>query len=179
MPRKIPGPATVCFCRGTGLAEVSDEVFALGQLLFPEAQHGSDTFQGKWQAHIRGPDHGALPCSRIEVVSVAVFRIAIAGIVKTTVIPEPAREAYPLKLRVERPLCYHVVCQRGNDLIWNRLPGSEVDHLHRPSIGGVAEEQDVEIRCLGVFVDSALRQLHAAVCFNVDTECFHIDTSVA
>lgn len=87
MPRKIPGPATVCFRRGTGLAEVPDEVFALGQLLFPEAQHGTDAFQRKRQAHMRGPDHGALPCSRIEVFPNTILRDAVAGIVETAMIP--------------------------------------------------------------------------------------------
>ena len=82
MPRQIPGSTTVCFRRRTGLAEVSDEVFALGQLLFPEAQHGSDTFQGKRQTHIRRPDHGALPCSRIKVVPYGILRNAVAGVVK-------------------------------------------------------------------------------------------------
>ena len=87
MPGKIPGPAAFCLCWRTGLAEVPDEVFSLGQLLLPKPQHGSDAFQGKRQAHIRGPDHGALPCSWIEVVSDAIFRDAVAGIVETAMIP--------------------------------------------------------------------------------------------
>lgn len=48
-------------CRRTGLAEISDELLAVAQLLLSEAQHSTDTFQLKRQAHIRGPDYGTFP----------------------------------------------------------------------------------------------------------------------
>ena len=45
MPGQVPGSASVRFRWRTRLAEVFDELLALGQLLFPEPQHGTDAFQ--------------------------------------------------------------------------------------------------------------------------------------
>lgn len=57
-------------------------------------------------------------------------------------------------------------------------PKNQVGLFYAQEILGMLEAY-VEIRCLGVLVDTALRQVHAAVCFNVDAECFHVDTSFA
>jgi len=48
----IARAATVRFCRGAGLAEILDEVFAGFELLFFQPQHRAHTRQRKRQAQI-------------------------------------------------------------------------------------------------------------------------------
>ena len=88
--RQVPGPATVGLRRRTGLAEVFDEVLALRELLLVQPQHGTDAFQGERQAHRGGPDHGAVPSCRVQIVADRILRNAVAGIVEAAVVPEPA-----------------------------------------------------------------------------------------
>ena len=171
--RQVPGPATVGLRRRTGLAEVFDEVLALRELLLVQPQHGTDAFQGERQAHRGGPDHGAVPSCRVQIVADRILRNAVAGIVEAAVVPEPARQADALKLCVEGPLDHGVIRQRGDDLRRQLLAGGKVHDLHRSAVHGVAKQQNVKVRSLGILVDSAFAQVVAAVGFDINTECFH------
>ena len=165
---QVPGPATVGLRRSTGLAEVFDEVLALGELLFVQTQHGTDALQGERQAHCGGPDHGAVPSCRVQIVADRILWDTVAGVIKAAVVPEPARQADALKLCVEGPLDYGVIRQRGHDLRRQLLAGEKVDHLYRTAVHGVAKQQNVEVRSLGVLVDTALGQVDAAEGLYVD-----------
>ena len=67
MYSEIPGAAFVCLGGLTGLAEVPNQVFAFGELLLLQPDGGTDILQGKWQARICRPDHGAVPPFRGEI----------------------------------------------------------------------------------------------------------------
>ena len=159
MEGPVSGALAIRLGGKTGLAEVFDELLALGELLLLQTENDTDTLQGKRQAHCSRPDHRAMPALRVEIF--------------TGGITEIPGEAYPLEGSIEGPLDDGIVLQRGQHLLGDMLPTGKVDHLHRPGVDAVAEEQDFKIGRLTVTINSGLLERDVAVGLNIDTECFH------
>ena len=82
MKGAVPGALAVGLRGSAGLAEIFDQILALGELLLLKAEHGTDTLQREGQSHRSRPDHGAAPALRVEVTG-AFFRermIVVKGI---------------------------------------------------------------------------------------------------
>ena len=75
------------------------------------------------------------------------------------------RQAYTLKVGVERPLRYFVIGQRIQNLLRNPLPIGNVNDLHRTVVHGVSEEQDRKILRFSVTINTTLHDIHTAFCF--------------
>ena len=159
MEGPVSGALAICLCGQTGLAEVFDELLALGELLLLQTENGTDAFQGKRQAHRGRPDHGAMPALRVKIF--------------TGWVTEIPGEAYPLEGCIEGPLDDGIVLQCGQHLLGNMLSTGEVDHLHRPGVDAVAKQQDFKIGRLTVTINSGLLERDVAVGLNINTECFH------
>ena len=69
---------------------------------------------------------------------------------------------------IEGPLSHGVIRQGSHDLRRQCLTGGKVYYLHRSAVHGVAKQQNVEIRSLGVLIDTALREVIAAEGLYVD-----------
>ena len=151
--RKIAGTLTVGLCGRAGLAEIPDQFLALGQLLLFQPQHRACAFQRKRQAHRCGPDHGAAPRLRIEVLP--------GGIA------EKPGEADAFESGVIRPFGDGVVFQRGDDLRREPLSVREIDLLNGSAVCAVGKKQNFKIRGFRVPVDARFRKVNAAVRFQV------------
>ena len=136
------GRTVSCFCRG---AEIPNEVFAFFEFLLFEAQHSTDTFQGKRQTQCCRPDHRAVPGGRVKILS---GRIA-----------EEARQAHTLKLRIECPFGHSRICQCRTDIGRKRFSGSQIHDLHRCTVCGVAEEQHLKVLGFGIAVHAAFGEV--------------------
>lgn len=159
MEGPVPGALAICLGGEAGLAEVFDELLALSELLLLQTENSTDALQGKRQAHRSRPDHGAMPALRVEIF--------------TGGITEIPGEAHPLEGGIEGPLDDGIVLQRGQHLLGDVFPTSEVDHLHRPGVDAVAEQQDFKIGRPAVAIDSGLLERDVAIGLDVDTQCFH------
>ena len=51
MEGTVPGALAIGLCGSAGLAEVFDQILALGELLFLKAEHGTDALQREGQSH--------------------------------------------------------------------------------------------------------------------------------
>ena len=148
--RKIPGSAAIGLGRCTGYTEVFDEIFPLGQFLLLQSQNCTHSFQGQRQAECCRPHHRAVPAVRGEPC----FKII--------------RQAHTLKLCVECPLDNRFIRQGIHNLRRNLLSACKVYNLDCSAIHTVTEQKDVEVRTLGIFINSGFLQIHTGVSFNIN-----------
>ena len=48
----------------------------------------------------------------------------------------------------------------------------QIDHMYFAAVNSITEEQNLEVRVFRVFVDTALAEVGAAVCFDINTYGF-------
>ena len=82
--------------------------------------------------------------------------------------PQIARQAYALELRVVGGLDNIGISQCRNCFFWKRFTAGKVNGLYRFIIEGIGEQKNLEIRCVTVAIYAALGQWRRAVGFNVD-----------
>ena len=63
--------------------------------------------------------------------------------------------------------------KRGNDVCRDFFSESQIDHMNFAAVHGVTEEENLEVRVFRVFIDTALAEVGAAVCFDINTYGFH------
>ena len=82
--------------------------------------------------------------------------------------PQVPAEAVPLEGGVVGVLAVAVVHKGGGEPFRQLIAARQVDHLHRTAVQAVAEEQDGEIRRLGVFIEPAFAEVDARIGLEVD-----------
>ena len=153
--REVPCAAAVALGCLAGLRKLADQVFTLGHLLGLQVERLGDTREVQRDARVCGPDHGAVPAARVQLLA------------------QVGREAHPLELRVKRPLFNSGITQRGLDLSRQALALGKVHNLHRIAVNAVGEKQDGERRVCSVAVNAGTRQARFGVSLNIDTQGFH------
>ena len=156
--RAVASSAAVALGRSARRAEILDEFLTLGQLLLVEVQNRADTLQRKRQSHVRRPHHRASPGRRVEVF--ARRHSEMPG--KTD----------PLKVGVEGKLQHVLIGKRGGNVCRYFFAECQIDHMDFAAVNGITEEQNLEVRVFRVFVDTALAEVGAAVCFDIKTYGF-------
>ena len=165
---QISGSAIVCLGGLAGTAEVFDEVFSFFQFLVLELQDGAYTLQGEGQAHIGGPDHGAFPGGRIQVVGGGILRDGAGTEVLRVVALQPFGQADALKGSIESPFGDGVIREGGEDFFRDGVAAGQVIDSDGTTIYGDAEDKDLEARGFSVFVGSAFLDIDVGVGFQID-----------
>lgn len=148
--RLVPGAVPVGPGGLTGDTEVPDQGLAYRKLLLVLGQ--ADGLSG-------GIQPGRIPAVQ------AVYH-GTAPLLQRCFIARPV-QAVPLKCRIVRMLDYSRIAQHPQDTSRYRFPTGKVYDLYRKRINLVSEQEDPEIRGLGVFIEPCLANIHAAACFNV------------
>ena len=154
--RQIAGTTAVCFGGGTGLAEVADQLLAFAQLLLIQRQRRAHTHQGKGQAEVCRPDHGAAPLCRVEEL-----------VVRHSQIPG---QAHALKVGVKRPLGNALICKRCKNFFRNALAAGQIDHLHGVVVHRITKQQNLKIRRFAVAIHRRLAQIDAGIGFYIKAD---------
>ena len=148
---QIARPAAVGFGRLAGDGEITDEIFAFFHFLFCCAQGDGCVRQSSGQRQVRRHDHGATPLTWIQPV------------------PQIARKAHALELRVVGHLDNIGIFQCRNYFFWKRFTAGKVNGLYRFIVEGIGEEENLEIRRVAVAVHAALGQWRRAVGLQVQS----------
>jgi hypothetical protein len=81
-------------------------------------------------------------------------------------------QADSFKVCIESPLCHVIVCQGIDDFLRDMFSLCKVNDLHLAAIDRIAEEQDLKVRRLRVFVYAALVQVDVGEGFYIYTDVF-------
>ena len=131
------------------LAEERDQLLALFELLLRQTERSADAFQRERQAVHSREMHRVLPLFRRLVPSGQLL------------------ETRALERAVMRDLDDIRVLQRTQKRR-QRLALFNVDHLHLGVVDCPGDQQDAEVGTFHVLVQSAVLQVDAGVCFEID-----------
>ena len=149
-------PTVPALGRGT---EVADEVLALLQLLFLQAEDSSHTLQREGETQGRRPHHRAAPGGWVEVFA---YRHL-----------QPAGQAHALELGIESPLGYGRVGEGRQHLVGEPFSSGEIHHLDGSAVRRITEQQNLKAAVLAVAVHATLFQRSGRVGFDINRQCFH------
>ena len=83
-----------------------------------------------------------------------------------------SRETHSFKIGIEGELQHIFIGQRGGNVCRYSFAESQIDHMDFAAVNSITEEQNLEVRVFRVFVDTALAEVGAAVCFDINTYGF-------
>lgn len=81
-------------------------------------------------------------------------------------------KADPFKVGIEGKLQHVLIGKRGGNVCRYFFTERQIDHMDFAAVNGITEEQNLEVQVFRVFVDTALAEVGAAICFNIYTYGF-------